>query len=470
MNKVDVLIVGAGPVGLQMALSLLRENLTVAIIDKKNGPTKTSNAVGVNCRTMEIWQSLGILNDALDRGLKVHATSLYSEDNLLNQVNFDLIKSKYNFMLSLPQAGTENLLLEHLKSHGQNVLWNTELIDISQDESAIYAKCKTTDDIIEINAKWAVGCDGYHSSVRELTGMSRVCHDLPLHFMMVDAKVTGDINTESVNIIFHNDGMIFMIPMLNNIRVVAEVSNDLAYKHLKSCSPEVFREIIEKRYPTMKIGQVDWSSAFYIHECLADNYRNGRIFIAGDAAHTHSPMGGQGMNTGIQDTWNLAWKIAQVSRGEASDKLLDTYDLERRSIGHDVLERSGKLTTMATTNNVLLKHLRNFGIHHFADWDIVRSKLANGISQANICYTNSPLVNHEQISKSEILRYPELQNGWHILSLTDKIIESIPSFVKIKQTDYIPLNKQYALIRPDGYVAIYSDSITEIQSYFINNL
>ena len=130
MKDVDVLIVGAGPVGLQMGLSLLREGLSIAIVDKKSGRTESSNAVGVNCRTMEIWQTLGFLDEAIKRGAKVHSTSLYNGSKLLNQVSFELINSEYPFMLALPQAETEKLLLEQLAMAGQQVLWNTELTEI----------------------------------------------------------------------------------------------------------------------------------------------------------------------------------------------------------------------------------------------------------------------------------------------------------------------------------------------------
>ena len=471
MKDVDVLIVGAGPVGLQMGLSLLREGLSIAIVDKKSGRTESSNAVGVNCRTMEIWQTLGFLDEAIKRGAKVHSTSLYNGSKLLNQVSFELINSEYPFMLALPQAETEKLLLEQLAMAGQQVLWNTELTELCQDSAQVSAKCNALDSEITINAKWAIGCDGYHSKVRDLSGLTRICNDLPLHFLMVDAVVTGNVHLDSVNIVFNDKGMIFMIPMQNNIRVVAEISGDKKYQILFFFVPQVFREIIKDRYPEMNIECVDWSSAFYIHECLADNYRNGRIFIAGDAAHTHSPMGGQGMNTGIQDTWNLAWKLAQVFRGEATDELLNSYSLERRAIGHDVLERSGKLTTMATTDNFMLKHLRNFGISHLADLEMIKSKLVNGISQANICYENSYLVDHQQVVKTGHLKYPRYQDGWRVLSVATnaEIRHDLPKFVTMTTIDKLPSDYKFALIRPDGYTAMYSQTLDQISEYFAKN-
>jgi len=469
MKEVDVLVVGAGPVGLNMALCLNREGIAFNLIDKKSGPTTSSNAVGVNCRSMEMWHSMGFLDEALRRGIKVHSTSLYSDNKLLNQIRFDLINSEYNFMLALPQAHTEQLLLEQLQQKDAKVNWNTELVKLDQFPDYVIAQIKTDAEISEIKAKWVIGCDGYRSSVREFSGLTRACHDLPLHFLMVDAEVSGDVNVDSINILFHDNGMIFMIPMRDNVRVVVEISEDEKYKNQKTCEPEIFKEILKERYPGINIGRVDWSSAFYIHECLADSYRKGRVFIAGDAAHTHSPMGGQGMNTGMQDTWNLAWKLGQVMRGEADEKLLDTYTIERRAIGHDVLERSGKLTTMATTTNFMLKHLRNFGIHHLADLDMVRSKLANGISQANICYDKSTLVHHDQVVKSGHLKYPQYQDGWTLLSRDLNSMLGVASYIKTVVVGSLPLDSRFCLVRPDGYTALYANSLDEIRTYLINN-
>lgn len=469
MKNTDVLIVGAGPVGLHMGVCLAHMGVSFAIYDKKSGPTTSSNAVGVNPRTLEIWQSLGFIDEAIRRGLKVSGTAIHSDEKLLNLVKFDVIKSDYKFMLSLPQAHTEQLLLEQLQAANHNVNWNSELVELEQDENKVSANFTTLNGTEQVKARWIIGCDGYKSIVRELSGISRACHDLPLHFLMVDAEVKGTVPMDTVNLLFHNNGLIFTIPMLNNVRVVAEISSDEKYKSLRTCEPETFREIINERCKDMSIGRIDWSSAFYIHECLANDYRSNRVLLAGDAAHSHSPMGGQGMNTGLQDTWNLAWKLAMVIRNEASEKLLDSYSLERRQVGHDVLERSGKLTTAATTSNAVLKYLRNFGIEHIMGFDLVRGIMANGIAQTNICYENSPLVNYQQVRHQKI-RYPEYQNGWTLLTQENLANNLFPAFITILETNEdFGHNNKFCLIRPDGYTAIYAKTIDEIKDYFKNN-
>ncbi|MCC2626049.1 MAG: hypothetical protein K0R14_1922 [Burkholderiales bacterium] len=470
MRDIDVLIIGAGPVGLHMGVCLAKLGISFAIYDKKSGPTTSSNAVGVNPRTLEIWQSLGFIDEALKRGIKVYGTALHSDGKILNRVKFDVLKSDFKFMLSLPQAHTEQLLLEQLQKSGHNVNWNSELTELSQDENEVNANFTTTSGTTNIKAKWIIGCDGYRSAVRDLSGMSRVCHDLSLHFLMVDAEVKGAVPMDTVNLIFHKNGLIFTIPMLNNVRVVAEISSDEKYKTLKTCEPETFRDIIKERYPDITIGRIDWSSAFYIHECLAANYRDRRVFLAGDAAHTHSPMGGQGMNTGLQDTWNLAWKLAMVIKNEAHEKLLDSYSLERRAVGHDVLERSGELTTAATADNFIFKHIRNLAIKHIMGLDFVRSKMANGIAQTDICYANSPLVDHKQVIKHKKLKCPEYQNGWTVLTNVECANDIFPKFTIVKSIDEKFGHKaKFCLIRPDGYTAIYAKEAFEIQQYFLKN-
>jgi 2-polyprenyl-6-methoxyphenol hydroxylase-like FAD-dependent oxidoreductase len=469
MKDLDVIIVGAGPVGLHMGICLARQGISFAIYDKKPGPTTSSNAVGVNSRTLEIWRSLGFSDKAISRGLKVYGTSLHSDKKLINKIDFDIIESDFKFTLSLPQADTEKLLLEQLQASGHYINWNNELLELTQNENEVSAYFTTNTGERRVKAQWIIGCDGYKSVVRELSSISRDCHDLPLHFLMVDAEVKGAIAMDTINLLLHNHGLIFTIPMRNNVRVVAEISSDKKYKSLKNCDPQIFRNIIQERCPDMSIGRVDWSSAFYIHECLAINYRKGRVLLAGDAAHAHSPIGGQGMNTGLQDTWNLSWKLAMVIHNQASEKLLDSYSQERRTIGLEVLKRSGRLTSAATTGNFMLKHLRNFCIKYLIKIEMIRRKMANGIAQTNICYENSSLVNHKQVIKQK-LRYSQYQDGWTVLTNEEYPDNIFPAFIRVRHSDEAFTNEcNFCLIRPDGYTAIYAKTLAQIQEYFVAN-
>ena len=335
-NKIDVLIVGAGPVGLNMALALHSQGVVCRIIDAKSGPAATSNAIGINARTLEIWQTLGCASLAIEHGLKLKEVKLFNGVKMLNYAPFNKIDSQFNFMLSLPQSENEALLIAQLAKHNIQVEWNRELVQLQDGVDEVNLVCKTKENLEEISAKWVIGCDGYHSSVRNLAGFEWQCQAPRQHFIIMDGEVGSDIEKEDISVIFHPAGILLFFPMKNNkIRIVAEISNDPKYKDLKVGTRDAFTDILKERYTSLSIESVDWLSGFYIHECIVDNFKQGRVILAGDAAHSHSPAGGQGMNTGIQDTWNLAWKLGHVVRGEANPVLLDSYNIERRGIANE---------------------------------------------------------------------------------------------------------------------------------------
>ena len=158
-----------------------------------------------------------------------------------------------------------------------------------------------------------------------------------------------------------------------------------------------------------------------------------------------------------------------VIRGQANEELLDTYELERRATGNDVLKRTGKLTSAATTNNSMFKYLRDFGLEHFISFDSIRSKLANGIAQTDICYHASPLVHHKQVERYGTLKYPEYQSGWTVLTTLDSETSEFPANISVKIVDKLPDNFKFCIVRPDGYTAMYTNDKAELQSYFVNN-
>lgn len=466
---VEVLIVGAGPVGLNLAVCLSNLGINYRIIDKKPQATQTSNAIGVNPRTLEIWQTLGFANQALARGTNIKSSGWYDEGKLLNKIEFALVKSKYNFMLSLPQAETERLLNEQLEKMGKAIEWDTELISYTDNGNKIVAICSKKGREEKIEASWMIGCDGYRSAVRELSGISRTCHDLTQHFIMVDAQLNGNVPTDEFSISFHDDGVLFFFPMKDSIRVVAEISHDTAHKNVAVGSAQdtvIFNDILSKRFPGLSIKQIEWASSFYVHECLVDTYYKNHVVLCGDAAHTHSPAGGQGMNTGIQDTWNLSWKLAHIIRNEASEKLLESYQAERYQVGHEVLSRSGKITSIGATNNKMVQALRNFGISHLMGMDKVAAKFVNSIGQTDICYFKSKLVNHKAVTHNKVLRYQSDKIEWMLLTKYKVSAHGLPSYINIRHSDSDLLHKrEFCLIRPDGYIATYANKIDEIQDF-----
>lgn len=470
-NTVDVLIVGAGPVGLNMALALNNQGIKCRVVDSKAKFSDTSNAIGINARTLEIWQAMGFAREAIDQGLTIKEIKIFSGSKLLNYAPIDNIESKFNFMLTLPQSQTEALLGSILSKNNVNVEWENGLVSLTDRENDVL--CKTEKE--EIVAKWVVGCDGYHSKVRELSGIKQECRELPQHYIMIDAKISvesnvdGTVALDEVTGVFHSSGVLFFIPMVDKVRIVAEISKDPKYKNIEEPTAEVFSEILNERHPGVKIISSDWLSSFHIHECLVDSFSKGHIFLAGDAAHSHSPVGAQGMNTGIQDTWNLAWKLAHVIKNEADPKLLETYNIERRGIANDVLKRSGWLTKVATTDNKFIQLLRNLGVGGILSIDLVRNRIVNSLAQTDICYLNSPLIDSDQVLYQNKTTYPTMGVKWLVLSKDVIDNPDLPPFVEVVHNHLYWSDQPLCLIRPDGYIAMYADSVFEISGYFVEN-
>ncbi len=468
-NLVDVLVVGAGPVGLNLALALNKAGVQCRIIDSKAEPSKTSNAIGVNARTLEIWKSMGFVGTAIANGIKLNQVKLFSGSKLLNHAGFDSVESEFNFMLSLPQTQTERLLINELKKYNTHVEWNTKLTDLKDTNESVNIALNSDFKESTLTAKWVVGCDGYHSKVRELAGFKQECHDLIQHFIMMDAKLSGNISKNDVSIVFNIAGVMVFIPMKDNVRVIAEVSNDPKFKDLKDGNLDIFTKILNERHPGVVIDSVDWLSDFNIHECLTSNFRNGHVFLAGDSAHSHSPAGAQGMNTGIQDSWNLAWKLAHVIKNEAKDSLLDTYNIERRGIANDVIKRSGGITKVATTNNKFIQLLRNLGVGGILSIDLIRNKIVNSLQQTDICYENSPLINTNQVLYQNQTKFQNIGSKWFLLTKDEIPNPDLPGFIEIVRNPIYWSDQPLCLIRPDGYIAMYADSLFEISGYLAEN-
>lgn len=472
----DILIIGAGPVGLTLAIILKTAGIDFKIIDKKAGITSTSNAIGVNPRSLEIWKTIGIFEKACNEGLKISGLASYANNELLHYTTVDGVTSEIDFFLALPQSQTERLLLNALNELGGDVIWNTELTKIKQAGGLIENKCITTNQQENIiSSKWLIGCDGYHSIVRELAKIKYNCHDLEQHFLMLDGIVNGlDIKRDHFEANFHPHGAVIALPMKGVTRLLFEISADPKYKNAKVGTLEIFSNMLHERCNKYSIEKINWSSSFYIHECLAEEYIKDNIILAGDAAHSHSPAGGQGMNTGIQDAWNLGWKLTQIIKGYASPKLLETYQQERKPIANDVLKRSGLILRLATANNKAIQLVRNWSIKHLFNIHKVSIDIANQLAQTDIHY-ETPLIeittSFIPATKSRIIL--NNMNIWHIFIVNGTNTKAISS--KIVNVTYMDQDKiwwsnaKMCLVRPDGHIAMYADDIEDISQYFIDN-
>ena len=266
------------------------------------------------------------------------------------------------------------------------VLREKKLISLAQAEDRVTVELSGGE---MITADWVLGCDGYHSTVRELVGADYIGSDLKEHFIMIDAPIEMPYSLEQGHTFFSKAGALMILPMKGHARVMAEISQDPSWSHLKNFTVEDFQKIASERmHMPIRFGTPLWQSSFWIHERIRTQYRQGRVFLAGDAAHAHSPAGGQGMNTGFQDVHNLVWKLAAVIKQRVSSILLDTYAEERRPIAKQILLSSTYMTHFASVRGVMTRMLRRVLLSILSHSPKIKFKMALTLAQLNIRYKN----------------------------------------------------------------------------------
>lgn len=395
MQNLPVLISGAGPTGLTMAVELQRYGIPFRIIDKHTKPVLTSNALGVQIRTLEVWDDMGILDAALAQGNKLRGMNVYAKKQQIAHINLGVIKNSYNFLLGLPQRQTETLLINELSKKNIAIEMEVELIDFKENEKFILATVKHKNGEIEqIKTDWLIACDGGHSFIREKANVPFNGRELPQHFVLADAEIHSELPLDEANLFISDKGIFVLLKFDDKYtRIIAEVSNVSELSKAKSLTYDQVKKLAEERCPfKLDIREPIWSSGFWIHEKIVPNYRDNRIFFAGDAAHIHSPVGGQGMNTGIQDAYNLAWKLALVIQGKAKPIILGTYNSERHPVGEAVLRATTLMTHIVALHNRLLIAIRNWFISHAMKIKRLQEKFIDNVSQLKIHYQANILV------------------------------------------------------------------------------
>jgi len=359
----QVLIVGAGPVGLTLGTALARENIDAVLIDKAAAGANTSRAAVVHARTLEVLRDLDVTSALLERGIVVPRFTVRERDRVLLTVEFDSLPTDYPFTLMVPQNITEEVLLSRLRSAGGDVLRPYELARLEQDGAGVTATVATGE---SIRARYVVGADGMHSVVREQTSIAFTGDTYPQSFVLADVHMDWAEPDNEVMLFFSAEGVTVVAPLPGGRhRIVATVDEAPEQPALRDV-----QALLDTRGPKADpavVNDVVWSSRFRVHHRLADHYRDGRLFLAGDAAHVHSPAGGQGMNTGIQDAINLADKLAAVIGRGAARTVLDEYETERRPVAEAVVSFTHKMTRVATVNNVALRGARN-AVLRALDW------------------------------------------------------------------------------------------------------
>jgi 2-polyprenyl-6-methoxyphenol hydroxylase-like FAD-dependent oxidoreductase len=392
----DVFIVGAGPVGMTAASELARYGVSVRIVDKAPQRTDKSKALVVWSRTLELLdRGPGGAAAFLEAGHKALAVNIVANDGqLIARVTMDSVKSPYPYGLMLPQSETERLLEERLASLGVTVERQVEVLSFKNGAAGVEATLRHAagqDEIV--SAKWLLGCDGAHSIVRHTLGVPFAGETMNSDWILGDIHMSGyPFPDTEASVYWHKDGAFVIFPISpGRFRVIGDLPPTGGAAAPEPTLDQV-QAIMDQRGPGgLKAFDPIWLAGFRINGRKVSSYRSQRVFLLGDAAHVHSPAGGQGMNTGMQDAFNLSWKLALVARGTCGESLLDSYSPERSGVGDQVLKAAERLTLVGTLKNPALQSVRNLAAHLAFGLAPVEHSFADSMTEVAIGYPASPL-------------------------------------------------------------------------------
>lgn len=506
-TKTDVIIIGAGPTGLALACQFIRYGIDFVIIDKKETTTPHSKAIGVQARTLEIYEQIGLADKLVEQGWKANRARMIVGGEVRGEIDFTDIgagMSAYPYVLIVEQGKHERMLHDFIRSNGKEVRWQTEMERLTQDDSSVRVEIKSADGASEtLEAKFLVGCDGAKSPVRHALGLEFAGSTFERMFYVADVDIDWDFGHDALTVVLMKTNLLAFFPMSGEKqwRIVGTFPEEFAKDEGEVLYEEIEEQIKRDSELTLDITKVNWFSTYKVHTRHVEKFRAGRCFLAGDSAHIHTPAGAQGMNTGIQDGYNLAWKLAMVLGDKADEKILDSYNEERLKNAEDLLKTTDRFFNLVASPEPVLTYLRTHVFPYVAgvafSIDAVKKFVFPRISQIGINYRHSSMSDHESDGGFEVkagdrlpyfvvdgksifdkLRDPK----FHLLHFSDGGAEpvdgglgeleamvdrhEIPIYPRV--ADLFGTDKSFnVLLRPDNYIATISSesSLAPIQNY-----
>jgi 2-polyprenyl-6-methoxyphenol hydroxylase-like FAD-dependent oxidoreductase len=376
-----------------LAIELARRDIHCRIIDKATQPSSTSRALAIFPRTLEAFECMDVIEDIIRLGHKINGLTVHGKERS-GTLSFTGVDSPYPFVISLPQCETEKILVDQLEELGVSVEWNTALIRLEQDEHGVSAGLRRADGSEELSrSSWLIGCDGAHSAVRKTLNASFTGAPYEDAFALADVKANWLFSEDEAQLFLHPAGALGVFPLGGGkYRLVADLPNAAPIGGGEPTLEE-FQRIVDTRGPSnIILESATWLAQFHVSHRMVKDFRHGRVFLAGDAAHIHSPAGGQGMNTGIQDAFNLGWKLASVEARQAGPELLDSYTPERAPVAQDVINLTDRMTQLALLRNPLSQGLRDLLLPLAAGVAPLRHWMANTLTELSVHYRGSPIV------------------------------------------------------------------------------
>lgn len=379
-TRADVVIVGAGPTGLALAAELQRLGTPALLVDKASTRQDTSRATVVHARTLEVLEPLGISQQLIDRGLVLHTARMHEGDTVRAHVTFDGLNTAYSYILVCTQDQTEEVLIRRLRELGGAEIRAIEVTEIRPDEDGVTATYVAGGVLIQdVRAKWLVGCDGMHSTVRQAAGIGFEGGNYDENFVLADVEMESPLGRDAMDMFFSPEGILLIVPLpRDRYRVIATVPEAPS-----APSMEDMQKILDARGPQgqrCRVTGMVWSSRYRLQHRIATQLRKGRVLVCGDAAHVHSPAGGQGMNTGIQDAISLAQVLhTAVTAGDESG--FADWEKKRLDIARSVVKTTDMMTRVATSDSSLSHFVRNLALGALEHSTTLQHALAERLSE-----------------------------------------------------------------------------------------